>query len=127
VNACLLACVLLTPDGTQSKQPPPLTEEQQRKLQTLVAETQRKSAQLKKDLDGKQQALADKYADFQLDDKAVQKLQTEVLDLQKQLLDNYHRLHVELRTIVGPERFAVLRKRLDNILGVPPAKDKKSP
>lgn len=120
-------CALLMTLTTGQAKEPPLTPEQVTRLQQLVAATQEKSAALKKQLDAKQQELADRYAEFKLDASAVAKLQGEVLDLQKQLLDNYHHLQVEVRAIVGPERFAVLRQRLDRILGIPAAKDKKTP
>jgi hypothetical protein len=43
------------------------------------------------------------------------------------MLANYHRLQVEMRSIVGPERFALLRQRIDRLLGVPSPRDKQQP
>lgn len=120
---CLLLPMLLTVAQGERKDPP-LTEKQREQLVQLVRTTQERSADLKRNLDEKQQDLAKRYADFALDEAAVKKLQKEILDLQGELLANYHRLHVELRTIVGPERFATLRQRLDNILGLTPPKEK---
>lgn len=105
-----------------AQQPPPLTEQQAAQLRDLVKNTQQRHEQLKKDLEQKQTLLAQKYAEFNLDVSAVEKLHGEILGLQKEQLTNYHKMQVELRRIVGPERFAMLRQRLDNVLGVTPKK-----
>jgi hypothetical protein len=97
-------------------EPPPLTDEQVTKLRELVKVTQARANELKDQLDVKQMALSLLYAEYKLDTPRAEKLQSEIVDLQKQLLANYHRLHVELRDIVGEERFQTLRQRLDRIL-----------
>jgi hypothetical protein len=106
------------------RQDPPLTEKQREELMRLTQATVRRSAELKTQLDEKQQELAKRYAEFQLDETAVKKLHREITDLQGELLANYHRLQVELRAIVGPDRFVTLRQRLDRVLGIAPPKDK---
>src|SRR5262245_11528713 len=112
----LLPALLLT--GPQDKAP--LTDAQRERLTKLVHTTQKENEDLKAKLEQRQRELARHYAEFDLNEKAVTKLQAEVIDLQRKLLDNYHRLQVELRMIVGRERFVVLRQRLDRILGVSP-------
>jgi predicted nucleic acid-binding Zn-ribbon protein len=114
----MTSCALLTLALTQT----PETQDQVDRLVKLIRSTQERSADLKKRLDDRQQHLAKLYAEYDLDSKAVAKTQAEILDLQKQLLDNYHRLHVELRQIVGAERFATLRQRVDRLLGMNPEK-----
>jgi hypothetical protein len=103
---------------------PPLTQEQKAKIQTLVRQTRAEMTLLRGKLDEKQRELGRRYAEFDLDLPAVEKLQAEILGLQKSLLGTYHGLHVGLRKIVGRERFAVLRRRIDNLLNAPPKKDK---
>ena len=62
---------------------------------------------------------------YKLDEEKVTKLAAEVLDLQRQMLTNYRKMQVELRTVVGEERFNQLRRRLDNMLKTPPKGDEK--
>ncbi len=52
-------------------------------------------------------------------------LQEEILDVQGKLLRSYHSMQKELRSIVGPERFLVLSRRIDNALRNPPPEPKK--
>ena len=59
------------------------------------------------------------YADYDLNERQAQRLQLEIVDLQRQMLANYHGMQTELRKIVGKERFEVLRQRLNRV--VPPA------
>lgn len=124
----MTACWVLLPAlllGQPQEKSPPLTEAQRAKIQDLVRDTQERAKDLKAKLDGRQHELAKLYGEFKLDDAAVAKLQDDILGLQKQLLANYHKMQVELRAIVGPERFATLRQRIDNILGLtPPGKQK---
>jgi hypothetical protein len=119
---CLLLPVLLPVYQTDKPVPPPLTEEQRTELTKLVRTTQEQAALLKARLESCQHALARCYAEFELDERAVDKLEAEILEVQRQLLDNYHQMQVKLRTIVGKERFATLKQRLDRILGTPSPK-----
>jgi len=107
--ACLALCLI-------AADPPPLTEDQLARLRELVKVTQDRATDLKKQLDAKQMELGGLYARYHLDAARAEKLQAEIVELQRQLLANYHRLHVELRTIVGEERFSTLRQRLDRLL-----------
>lgn len=129
MSVIFLTCILTfaqAGDERPSPPPPPLTEEQLVRLRTLVKEVQTRDAELKSALQDRQQALARLYAQFELDPMAAEKLQREVLDLQTDLLTNYHRLQVELRAIVGAARFAALKRRIDASLngGGTPAKEK---
>lgn len=114
----LLLVALLLPDQTN----PPLTKDQYAKVGELVRSTQQTAERLQAELDRRQQELVRHYGAFELDTPAVEKLQGKVLDLQRQLLANYHRMQVELRTIVGKERFQVLSQRINNVIGAPLAK-----
>src|SRR5262245_64030962 len=104
----LLVSALMGLGQADRSAPPPLTEKQRARIAELVRSTQKEAAALNARLDRLQQALAKKYEEFDLDVAAVEKLQKEILDAQRRLLDNYHRLQVELRSVVGTERFSVL-------------------
>lgn len=127
--APLLLFAVLALGPSDKPEPPPLTEEQTRRIKKLVEETQAESARLKALLEQRQKELARHYAEYELDEKAVQKLEAEILDAQRQTLANYHKMQVELRTIVGKERFLMLKQRIDRILAPPadkpPEKDKR--
>jgi hypothetical protein len=124
--AAVLLPALLLVAQPQKQEPPPLTDAQKEALQTLIRSTEKNAKELQGRLEQRQRELAKCYADFRLDEAAVGKLQGEVVELQRQLLANYHRLQVELRKIVGEERFVTLRQRIDRILGMsPPPKEKK--
>src|SRR5262245_56373938 len=110
-----------------SAEPPPLTEEQRDKVSRLARETQQEAAHLKALLERRQQELAAAYAEYELDEQRVSKLEAEVLEAQKQMLANYRRMQTELRTVVGKERFAVLRKRIDHMLQTPPDSSARRP
>jgi hypothetical protein len=111
-----LCAVLVTGQASSASNPAPLTEEQLTRLRELVRSTQRKAEGLRQELADRERQLAEKYGQFELDEAAAEKLQSEIVNLQKQLLANYHHLQVELRKVVGPERFAQLKLRLDNAL-----------
>ena len=105
--------------------PPPLTEEQLTKVRTLVKTHQEEQTKLKAQLEKAQKKLADCYSRYELKDEDVKALQDEILDVQGALLKSYHSMQKELRSIVGPERFLVLSKRIDNALRNPPSEPKK--
>jgi hypothetical protein len=111
----VLLCGLLAA-GQAPAAPSPLTGDQLARLREVVRATQATAQRLQKDLAERERLLAEKYAQFDLDAAGAEKLQGEIVDLQKQLLANYHALQVELRKLVGPERFAQLKQRLDNAL-----------
>lgn len=100
-------------------EPPPLSVEQLEKIRALVRTTQARDVELKGALEEKQRALALAYSSFDLDEAHVSALEGEILSLQRQLLANYHALHVELRKTVGPERFAVLISRINAVMQSP--------
>jgi hypothetical protein len=106
-------------------QPPPLTEEQLTKVRTLVKTHQEEQAKLKAQLEKAQKKLADCYSRYELKDDDVKTLQDEILEVQGKLLKGYHSMQKELRSIVGPERFLVLSRRIDNALRNPPPEPKK--
>lgn len=124
--ASLLLSAMLALGQDAKPAPPPLTEQQIKQIQELVRTTQADADRLKALLEAKQRELARHYAEFELDEKAVARLETEILDVQRQMLGNYHKMQVALRTLVGKERFLVLKQRLDRIVGPPGAeKDKR--
>ena len=106
-------------------EPPPLTDEQIMRVRTLVKTHQEEQRTLKADLDVAQRKLAACYAKYELDEDEAKTLQGEVLAVQGKLLKSYHSMQKELRSIVGPERFQILSKRIDNALRNPPPEPKK--
>jgi hypothetical protein len=100
--------------------PPPLTEEQRLRIAKLANDTKQEADRLKALLDRRQQELANVYAVYKLDEDRAAKLEADILDIQKQMLANHRKMQVELRTLVGEERFNLLRRRLDNMLKTPP-------
>jgi len=105
---------------TGQETPPPLTSEQIAAVRTLVQRTQAAQTEAKEALTAAQEKLSREYANYELDAEQVAKLQAEIIAQQQRLLDSHHRLHVELRKIVGAERFQVLSKRIENLLKNPP-------
>lgn len=110
----IAALMALAP--AQAADPPPMTPEQRARLTHLAAEAQEETARLKTQLETRQQELARVYAEYDLDEKRADKLEAEILELQKHMLASYRKVQVELRATVARERFLVLKKRLDNIL-----------
>lgn len=94
--------------------PPPLNDDQIARVRALVKTHQEEQSTLRVNLETAQKKLSDCYAEFELDDAQVKKLQAEILDVQGKLLGGYHNMQTELRTIVGPERFKILSKRIEN-------------
>jgi hypothetical protein len=61
-------------------------------------------------------------------DQQTQKLQDEIVELQRVMLANRHRMQVELRAIVDQERFTILRQRLRYLVApTPPVAQKQEP
>jgi hypothetical protein len=96
--------------------PPPLTSTQLARVRELVTMNQNKSALQQARLSACQRALAGVYAQFELDEKEAQKFQIEIVGLQRQLLANHHQMQVEVRKVVGKERFEMLRRRLERVM-----------
>jgi molybdenum-dependent DNA-binding transcriptional regulator ModE len=113
--ASILLCSLLAA-ATATDTPPPLTSQQIAKLQHLVRRTQGRDAELKAALNDQQQILMKAYSQFELDEKRISKIHKEIIDRQRELLENYRGLQVELREIVGEQRFLHLKKRIDLFL-----------
>lgn len=125
---CLLVPLLLL--GPQEKTAPPFTKEQYDKVRELVQRTQEEAAQLQAELEKRQRELVRRYGSYELDLAEVEKLQTEVHELQRKLLANYHKMQVELRAVVGKDRFAILHQRLSQVIADPlskPAVKEKQP
>ena len=108
---------------TERPTPAPLSEDQVKQLRALMYATQTTATTLQTQLDEKQRELAKIYAQYELNQRQALRLQSEIVELQKQLLANHHKLQVELRSIVGQERFEMLRLRVLNSL-TPKPKDK---
>jgi uncharacterized protein YhaN len=119
----VLTAVLLVGQPAD-KELPPLSEEQVAKLRKLVRVTQEAAAMLQAQLDEAERALAAVYAEYELDERKAVRLQNAIVDLQRQKLANYHKMQTELRTIVGRERFDVLKQRLKLVFGTPPTRPK---
>jgi hypothetical protein len=119
-------CLAFVATATQPV-PPPLSAEQVEKVRALVKNHQEDQTTLKAQLEAAQKKLAECYARYELDEVEVKKLQAEVLDAQGKLLASYHAMQKELRAIVGPQRFAILSKRIGNALRNPPEPKKTPP
>lgn len=111
----------------QNPEPPPLSEEARTRISNLARETQENSARLKSSLERNQQELARIYAEYDLDERQATKLETEIIEQQRQLLANYRRMQVELRQSVTKERFAILKRRLDLMLESAATKKSETP
>ncbi|MBM4087995.1 MAG: periplasmic heavy metal sensor, partial [Planctomycetes bacterium] len=98
-------------DETDSS-PPPLSPEQMVRVRQLVQSVQTEATLLQARLDQRQRELTDVYTAYKLDEPRADKLQAEIVELQRLLLANHHRMQVELRAIVSAERFEFLRRRL---------------
>lgn len=107
----------------QRPTPAPLSEDQVKQLRELMQTTQTTASTLQGQLEVKQRELAKVYAQYELNQRQALRLQSEIVELQKQLLANHHKLQVELRSIVGQERFEMLRLRILSSL-TPKPKDK---
>jgi hypothetical protein len=125
MTATMLA-FLFTCGDVQPPLLPPLTVEQRERIGKLAAETQREAARLKDQLEKRQSDLTRLYAQYELDENAANAVEADILDLQKQLLSNYRKMQMELRALVGKDRFTVLKKRLDRMLDSPNRVEPKS-
>lgn len=119
LRCCAGLVLCLLPASHLSAEPPPLSEDQRASITKLANETKKEADRLKGLLDRRQEELGEVYAKYGLDEAKATKLEAEILDLQKQMLANHRKMQVELRSLVGEERFVILRKRLDNMLKTP--------
>jgi peptidoglycan hydrolase CwlO-like protein len=108
---CILFCTLLIAGG-QDGPAAPLTQIQISKLQQVVRNAQHQKDAITADLENRQRELMDAYSEFKLNEKQIVKLHQETVELQRQLLDNYRHLQVELRDIVGKPGFLRLKRRV---------------
>ena len=108
----ILLATMLGPEP-QDRRQPPLSDEQAAQIRTLIQETKARDSRIKTQLARCQRELTDAYRGFEIDEKNILQLQQEIVDLQKSLLDNYHRLQTGLRRIAGRERFKVIKTRVD--------------
>ncbi len=106
--------------------PPPLSPEQLVRVRKLAQSAQTEATVLQARLDQRQRELGQVYTMYELDEPRAQNLQAEIVELQRLLLANHHRMQAELRAIVSRERFEFLRKRLTNVVTHPGA-DRETP
>lgn len=99
--------------------PPPLTAEQLSQIRALVQKTQAEQSRFKAVLAEAQEKLAKCYSSYELDEPQVLKLEQKILEHQKSLLASHHAMQKELRALVGPERFKILSRRIENVLKTP--------
>lgn len=109
----LVLLVALLGADKPATDPPRLAERQVTQIQDLIRETRGQDTKLKEQLVARQRRLIAAYTNFQLDERRIERLQAEVIDLQRQLLNNYHRLQTGLRRIAGRERFKKIKSRVD--------------
>ena len=112
----MIVTAALVVAAQDSAPPPPLTSTQLARVRELVRVTQNQSTLLQARLGEQQRALARLYAQFELDEKETRKLQNEIVERQRQLLASHHQMQVEVRKVVGKERFEILRRRLERVL-----------
>lgn len=114
MNTILLCAVLVV--GSQADPAARLTKIQISKIQQVVRHAQDQKDAITAKLGDRQQKLMEAYSQFSLDDKLIARLHTEIVDLQRQLLNNYRDLQVQLRDVVGRPGFLRLKQRIDLIL-----------
>ena len=95
---------------------PPLPPDQIAEVQHLIRTTESRDTQIKAQLVERQQQLARAYDTTDFDHTRIADLQEAIVQLQRDLLDNYHSLQVGIRRIVGSTRFNKLKKRIDMAL-----------
>jgi hypothetical protein len=127
ILAALLAGSSLCRAADEPASPPPLSPEQVVRVRKLVQSVQTEATLLQARLDQRQRELSEVYTVYELDEPRAQQLQAEIVELQRRLLANHHRLQVELRAIVSPERFELLVRRLRNSLSLPAPSPTSSP
>src|SRR2546422_10649581 len=103
--ATFVLAVLLASAQDQPPNSPPLTEEQRARLSRVANGAQQDAARFKSLLKDREQELAQVYALYDLDEQRATKLEAEILELQRQMLDSHRKLQVDLRAVVGKERF----------------------
>ena len=113
--ASVFLCFLIVASPA-AERPAPLDQAQIVRLQQVVRRTQERNVELKAALDERQQELMGAYSQFELDETRISQSHEEIIVLQRKLLENYRDLQVELRAIVGEQRFAQLKARIDLIL-----------
>jgi hypothetical protein len=118
IIAMLIACSSLC-SAADEPAPPPPSPEQIVRVRKLVQSVQAEATVLQARLDQRQRELGEVYTVYELDEVRAQKLQAEIVELQRLLLANHHRMQAELRVIVSRERFEFLRKRLANFVTSP--------
>lgn len=91
----------------------PLTQPQIAKLRVLLREKQDESAALKAALVDKQRELMRVYDDFEPDMQRIAKVHEEIIALQRKLLENHHAVQMSVRKVVGEQKFARVKARLD--------------
>jgi hypothetical protein len=119
----LIACSSLCGSADEPVSPPPLSPEQIVRVRKMVHSIQAEATLLQARLDQRQRELAEVYTAYELDEPRADKLQAEIVELQRLLLANHHRMQVELREIVSAERFEFLRRRLAYVVASAAAKD----
>jgi len=123
ILAILLTGSSLCVAADEPAPPPPLSPEQIVRVRKLVQSVQTEATLLQARLDQRQRELTDVYTAYKLDEPRADKLQAEIVELQRLLLANHHRMQVELRAIVSAERFEFLRRRLAYVAASAAAKD----
>lgn len=117
----VICLAMFAADEEKPAPPPPLTAEQLTQVRDLVQRAQTEQSAARQALTEAQEDLARCYAKYELDEKEVTRLQSEIIAQQQKLLESHHQMQKELRTIVGAERFLVLSRRIENALRSPPA------
>jgi len=111
----ILAGRILTASETAAA----LTKEQISDVGRLVRSTQDKVTLLQARLGERQRELGAAYSQYKIDAANSRRLQGDIIDLQRQLLDCHHQMHVELRKIVDEKQFERLRRRLEQMMTSP--------
>ncbi len=89
-----------------------MSHEQEGKIRRLVNKTQGEQSQLKKLLSEENEKLGQLYGQFALDEKRIEASHQAIVELEQKLLKTHLVMHRELRTIIGPEIYSEIAKRL---------------
>lgn len=127
VLVAILVCGLPVCAHSQENASLGLRQEQTRRIRQLVRSVQDQATLLQARLEQRQRDLTEVYNHYQLDEERAHALQAEIVELQRALLANHHRMQIELRSIVDQKRFDVLRQRLRFLVAPPAPADAQPP
>lgn len=91
---------------------PGLSADQSRKIRELRNESASRLAALGQELRNYRKALEDQYRSYQMDTTAVKKLNRQINDVQRRMLEEHTRVEQEMREILNSSQFRWLKERM---------------